>query len=78
MIFWMAVLDSTGRWWHQHLEIQEEWEVEGKCMLSLDTKHGLLSQVLESSKMLVLDVQECYISYLWMLRKYISCKDGVD
>lgn len=47
-------------------------------MLSLDTKHGLLSQVLESSKMLVLDVQECYISYLWMLRKYISCKDGVD
>lgn len=30
--------------------------MEGKCMLSLDTKHGLLSQVLESSKMLVLDV----------------------
>ena len=30
--------NSTARWWHHHLEIQEEWEVEEKCMLSLDTK----------------------------------------
>lgn len=78
MISGMALLDSTSRWWHECLEIKEEWEVEEKYMLSLDTKGCLLPQVLESSKMLVLDVQEHYVHYLWMLRKYISSKDGVD
>lgn len=78
MFFWIAVLCSTGRWWHKYLDIQEEGEVEGKYMVSLDTKHNLLIQISESCKMLVLNVQELYSSYFLMLREHIICKDGVD
>lgn len=78
MILGMALLDSTGRWWHWRLETKEEWEVGEKYMLSLDTKGCLLSHVLESSKMLVLDAQEHYVHYLWRLRKHVSCEDCVD